>query len=89
MSMEQIQPTSENEKVNVVEEIEVNDESPQSSPKKRKLTSDMWKEFTKIIVLNGEDKAKCNHCKGMFVGESSKGTSHLRKHLKSSHSKKI
>ena len=48
----------------------------------------VWNNFTKFKASNGEDKAKCNHYKGILVGERSKGTSHLRKHLKSCNAKK-
>ncbi|XVF29459.1 hypothetical protein REPUB_Repub15cG0123100 [Reevesia pubescens] len=49
---------------------------PISSAKRRKLTSNVWEEFTK------EDGwAICAHCSRKFDGSSKKGTTHLRNHL--------
>ena len=42
--------------------------------------SPMWKHFTHLVV-NNEEKAKCNYCKKLFVGKSSYGTSHLKQHF--------
>jgi hypothetical protein len=47
---------------------------------KRKLKSDVWNEFDKIIV-NGVAKARCHWCKNELSATSRSGTSHLRSHL--------
>ncbi|RCV07200.1 hypothetical protein SETIT_1G225700v2 [Setaria italica] len=46
---------------------------------KRKLKSEVWKEFDRI-KLNGNWKAKCIWCKKM-LGETRNGTNHLHEHL--------
>ena len=64
---------------NDVDDISI--DQTQNSQKRRKLTSKVWLDFTKIKQPNERDMAKCNHCKSQFVGESSSGTSHLNKHI--------
>ncbi|KAM0829467.1 hypothetical protein ACQ4PT_066855 [Festuca glaucescens] len=46
---------------------------------KRKLTSDVWEDFTKQLI-NGKNRAICNWCHHDFAGESNSGTTHLRNH---------
>jgi hypothetical protein len=46
---------------------------------KRKLTSDVWEDFTKELI-NGKNIAICNWCHHDFAGESNSGTTHLRNH---------
>ena len=41
----------------------------------------VWGHFTKITI-NGELKAKCNHCRAKLVASGNNGTSHLDRHLK-------
>ncbi|CAN6270664.1 unnamed protein product [Urochloa humidicola] len=55
---------------------------------KRKLTSDVWKEFTRLEV-GGTVRAKCNYCSKKLSGLSRNGTNHLRLHLKTCIQKKI
>lgn len=57
---------------------------PASDDKKRnrKSTSKVWNDFTRYTDANGVKKARCNHCKNPFVGQSTSGTSHLASHLK-------
>ncbi|XVF37636.1 hypothetical protein REPUB_Repub20aG0026600 [Reevesia pubescens] len=50
--------------------------------KRRKLTSDVWDEFTKKEDDDGKEWAICEHCNRKFDGSSLKGTTHLRNHLK-------
>ncbi|KAF7812084.1 zinc finger BED domain-containing protein DAYSLEEPER-like [Senna tora] len=52
-------------------------EAEQPTRKKKKLTSRVWLQMTKLE----DGSAKCNHCKKVFVAESSNGTSHLSRHL--------
>ncbi|XVE81008.1 hypothetical protein DITRI_Ditri15bG0028000 [Diplodiscus trichospermus] len=52
-----------------------------SRPKKRKLTSNVWKEFTKKEDGDEKIRATCVHCNKKFDGSSKKGTTHLRNHL--------
>ena len=59
-------------------------EHEQSRGKKRQTTSSIWNDFTKIRV-DGVPKAKCNHCKKVYLNRSKDGTSHLRAHLKAQH----
>jgi hypothetical protein len=55
---------------------------------KRKLTSAVWKEFTKVEV-GGTIRAVCNYCSKKLSAKSKNGTNHLRVHLKSCVQKKI
>ncbi|XP_015387992.1 zinc finger BED domain-containing protein DAYSLEEPER-like [Citrus sinensis] len=41
----------------------------------------VWGHFTKVTI-NGELKAKCNHCQAKLVAFGHNGTSHLDRHLK-------
>ncbi|CAN6442325.1 unnamed protein product [Victoria cruziana] len=45
-----------------------------------RLRSAVWNDFERI-KKNGKDMAVCNLCKKEFVGGTSSGTSHLKKHL--------
>ena len=85
--MEASQPTIEKVGEGGAEGI-VNEEISQNSPKKRKLTSDVWNDFSKYKGPKGETRARCNHCKRTFVRESNYGTSHLRKHSNGCNAKK-
>nr|DAD32496.1 TPA_asm: hypothetical protein HUJ06_011347 [Nelumbo nucifera] len=51
-------------------------EFDQTSTKKR-LTSKVWEEMEKI----NSEKARCKHCMKILQGKSSKGTTHLKRHL--------
>ncbi|RVW64504.1 putative AC transposase [Vitis vinifera] len=48
--------------------------------KRRKLTSDVWNDFDKIIE-NGQDYVICKHCKGKLKADSKNGTKHLHVHI--------
>nr|GMD22414.1 zinc finger BED domain-containing protein RICESLEEPER 2-like [Ipomoea batatas] len=64
------------------EEIEQpNSEEPK--PKRAKsTTSDVWKSFTKIGVVDGKERARCNGCqKEYIVGGIRYGTSSLLRHI--------
>ncbi|KAK9268324.1 hypothetical protein L1049_000072 [Liquidambar formosana] len=61
--------------------VEMKDDLAPNSPKKQKLTSPVWLDFKKFKGSEGQDVAKCNHCKKVFVGVSSKGINHLKNHL--------
>ncbi|XP_077234500.1 zinc finger BED domain-containing protein RICESLEEPER 2-like [Tasmannia lanceolata] len=52
-----------------------------SSFKRRKLRSVVWEDFTIIVSEDGSKKAMCKHCKRLFTGNSSSGTTHLKRHL--------
>ncbi|KAA8525689.1 hypothetical protein F0562_007544 [Nyssa sinensis] len=75
MSTEKSQPSGISGEANLIEVDE-------TSPKKRKLTSQVWKDFTKYKGPKGQDVAKCNHCKRDFVGESSKDICKIQLHLR-------
>lgn len=45
--------------------------------KQRAPRSKVWKHFSKI----GGERARCDHCKKIFVASSAKGISHLKKHF--------
>nr|GMD55104.1 zinc finger BED domain-containing protein RICESLEEPER 2-like [Ipomoea batatas] len=65
-----------------IEEIEQpNSEEPK--PKRAKsTTSDVWKSFTKIGVVDGKERARCNGCqKEYIVGGIRYGTSSLLRHI--------
>ncbi|KAI4345045.1 hypothetical protein L6164_012213 [Bauhinia variegata] len=56
-----------------------------SNPKARSI---VWDHFTKLSIeqANGEEKAKCHHCKSEFLCNStSHGTNGMLKHLKRRH----
>ncbi|KAI4335155.1 hypothetical protein L6164_013827 [Bauhinia variegata] len=56
-----------------------------SNPKARSI---VWDHFTKLSIeqTNGEEKAKCHHCKSEFLCNStSHGTNGMLKHLKRCH----
>jgi hypothetical protein len=55
---------------------------------KRKLTSVVWNEFTRVTV-RGVVKAKCMYCFKYLSGATSNGTRHLHDHLKICTLKKI
>lgn len=55
-------------------------EIPPLLPKKRKLKSPVWTFFERNETPSGI-VAICHSCKKSFVGESTKGTSHLKSHL--------
>ncbi|XP_028066490.1 zinc finger BED domain-containing protein DAYSLEEPER-like [Camellia sinensis] len=64
------------------DDAELNDDVSQGPTKRiRKLTSKVWDDFVKFKGPNGNDIARCKHCNREFVGESRKGTSHLKNHL--------
>jgi hypothetical protein len=66
----------------VVESSSEQEDIPASSGSKRKLRSDVWKDFDQVEV-DGVGKAKCKHCKKKLSGITKNGTSHLHQHLKS------
>ncbi|KAB5515707.1 hypothetical protein DKX38_026355 [Salix brachista] len=47
-----------------------------------KLRSKVWKDFDKLKDENGAEWAICKHCKKSYRGESTRGTTNLRKHLR-------
>ncbi|KAM0901986.1 hypothetical protein ACQ4PT_019543 [Festuca glaucescens] len=51
-------------------------------PKRRKLTSAVWKQF-KRMKIGGKWKTKCIHCSKKLGGETKNGTKHLHDHLRS------
>ncbi|KAH9802607.1 BED-type domain-containing protein [Citrus sinensis] len=53
----------------------------------RKLRSIVWDHFEKKII-NGEQKAVCNHCNSKLVSRQNDGTKHLHDHMKSCFMKK-
>jgi hypothetical protein len=53
-----------------------------AGPKRRKLTSAVWKQF-KRMKIGGKWKAKCIHCSKKLGGETKNGTKHLHDHLRS------
>ena len=57
------------------------DDEQGPSKRTRRHTSSVWTVFVKFKDAKGEDKAKCGRCKKIFVGDSIKGTSHLRSHI--------
>ncbi|CAL5328080.1 unnamed protein product [Camellia sinensis] len=64
------------------DDAELDDDVSQGPTKRiRKLTSKVWDDFVKFKGPNGNDIARCKHCNREFVGESRKGTSHLKNHL--------
>ena len=51
----------------VVESSSEQEDIPASSGSKRKLRSDVWKDFDQVEV-DGVGKAKCKHCKKKLLG---------------------
>ena len=58
--------------------VEVEDDVPVGS--KRKLRSEVWKDFD-LINVSGVWKAKCKWCKKYLGGETRNGTTHLKNHI--------
>ena len=58
--------------------VEVEDDVPVGS--KRKLRSEVWKDFD-LINVSGVWKAKCKWCKKHLGGETRNGTTHLKNHI--------
>jgi len=60
------------------------DSEVQKETKKAKTTtSEVWKYFSKVVVKDGKEKAKCNACGQEYViGGTKIGTSTLLRHLK-------
>ncbi|KAJ6371779.1 hypothetical protein OIU77_002155 [Salix suchowensis] len=54
---------------------------------KRRRTSEVWQYFDEVRE-NGEVWAKCRNCSTKYRGESTRGTTNLRKHLRSCTRKK-
>lgn len=91
----QRQQESEHESVNDSEPIELDDDDEDNeieeelgTKSKRKLTSLVWKDFTRVKYM-GTTKAKCNYCFKKLSGETKNGTKHLHDNLKSCTLKKI
>jgi hypothetical protein len=70
--------------------IEIDDEEEEEiiAGTKRKLTSPVWNEFTKVQIGSSE-YARCNHCSKKLSGVSRNGTNHLKCHLRSCTLKRI
>ncbi|KAF0895203.1 hypothetical protein E2562_008543 [Oryza meyeriana var. granulata] len=62
-------------------EVEEEEEDGCEARSKRKLTSVVWKEFTRV-KYNGRVKTKCMYCAKKLGGETKNGTKHLHDHLK-------
>ena len=58
--------------------VEVEDDVPVGC--KRKLRSEVWKDFD-LINVSGVWKAKCKWCKKHLGGETRNGTTHLKNHI--------
>ena len=58
--------------------VEVEDDVPVGS--KRKLRSEVWKDFD-LINVSGVWKAKCKWCKKHLGGETRNGTTYLKNHI--------
>ena len=55
---------------------------PRKPPSSNKLRSKVWIDFYKLKDENGAEWAICKHCKRRYRGESTRGTTNLRKHLR-------
>ncbi|XP_058099274.1 factor of DNA methylation 1-like isoform X3 [Magnolia sinica] len=62
--------------------IDVEIDSPPTTVK-RKLRSSVWSNFTKLKLSDGSEKARCKQCERLFTCGSSRGTSHLKRHIRS------
>jgi hypothetical protein len=76
------------ETINVEDHTEEQEEGPEPSTKRRKLTSTVWKEFTRVPYM-GATKAKCVYCFKKLSAETRHDTKHLHDHLKSCTLRKI
>ncbi|KAJ6371786.1 hypothetical protein OIU77_002161 [Salix suchowensis] len=63
------------------------DHSNTGTIRKRQRTSEVWLYFDEVRE-NGEVWAKCRNCSAKYRGESTRGTTNLRKHLRSCAGKK-
>nr|GEU74330.1 zinc finger BED domain-containing protein RICESLEEPER 2-like [Tanacetum cinerariifolium] len=64
---------------------EEEDESSHFESKKRKTTSKVWNEFTKIKLPDGRQKAECHYCKSKLFVLASESTTHLGRMLQWEH----
>ncbi|KAH9752810.1 BED-type domain-containing protein [Citrus sinensis] len=75
------------QEVEGVDEASRDDDGVEQRSNKKKQgmqePSYVWGHFTKVTI-NGELKAKCNHCQAKLVASGHNGTSHLDRHLKKS-----
>ncbi|KAG8058624.1 hypothetical protein GUJ93_ZPchr0002g26636 [Zizania palustris] len=76
-SVEETQPRNEENTIDLEDEEIVTG----NCGSKRKLTSTVWNEFTRVKV-KGVDKAKCMWCSKQLSGDTKNGTKHLHSHLK-------
>ncbi|TVU50271.1 hypothetical protein EJB05_01637, partial [Eragrostis curvula] len=66
--------------------VDIDDDVPVGG--KRKLKSDVWLEFERVLVA-GKLKAKCSWCQKLLSGTGTSGTSHLRGHLSGCASRQV
>src|SRR5690606_34153590 len=54
-----------------------------TQPRKRRLTSKAWKDFTSVgVESDGKERGQCNHCgKKLVINTKTHGTHHLLRHL--------
>jgi len=71
-------PTTDSATVGNTDVVEVEDNVPVGS--KRKLRSEVWKDFD-LINVKGVWKARCIWCKRDLGGETRNGTTHLKNHI--------
>ncbi|XP_048635103.1 zinc finger BED domain-containing protein RICESLEEPER 2-like [Brassica napus] len=68
----------EDEEINVDDDVDEDDEDAAMKSRQR---SDVWVDFCVIRKPNGEEKAKCNHCKNEYAWSShGHGTTSLKRH---------
>ncbi|XP_013632998.1 PREDICTED: zinc finger BED domain-containing protein RICESLEEPER 3-like [Brassica oleracea var. oleracea] len=66
------------EEINVDDDVDEDDEDAAMKSRQR---SDVWVDFCVIRKPNGEEKAKCNHCKNEYAWSShGHGTTSLKRH---------
>ncbi|KAL4573396.1 hypothetical protein LXL04_020199 [Taraxacum kok-saghyz] len=68
------------EEVDAQAQVNVED-NEEGSSKKRRLTSDVWKDFDRIKNKDGSQSAQCMHCRKLLVSGPNAGTTHLKNHL--------
>ncbi|KAJ4959550.1 hypothetical protein NE237_026661 [Protea cynaroides] len=80
--IESIDPSIASEKDKEKDKTTVDVELTPSQSKRRKITSEVWNDFNRVVNGDKTVTASCKHCGRIFNGSSAMGTSHLNTHRK-------
>ncbi|KAJ4971899.1 hypothetical protein NE237_004998 [Protea cynaroides] len=80
--IESIDPSIASEKDKEKDKTTVDVELTPSQSKRRKITSEIWNDFNRVVNGDKTVTTSCKHCGRIFNGSSAMGTSHLNTHRK-------